>query len=170
LKNFHIQIFSDYLLHLSQFLKKIETSVAGDPRILHAKLAEDMFPLILQAQIAANFSLRTCCPIAGVAVISFSESEQSFSAIQRQITATLNYLNELDSSACDLSVGEITDMAGPVEVTLPCLDFLHRFALPNFFFHLSMVYAIARSAGIGATKGDFDGFHQYPTGFSFDDS
>jgi hypothetical protein len=32
-----------------------------------------------------------------------------------------------------------------------------------------MVYAIARVSGIPLTKGDFDGIHTYPTGFSFEE-
>jgi hypothetical protein len=30
-----------------------------------------------------------------------------------------------------------------------------------------MAYAIARAAGVPLSKGDFDGYHQYPDGFSF---
>lgn len=37
----------------------------------------------------------------------------------------------------------------------------------NFFFHYSMVYAIARQAGVPVGKADFDGYHLYPHGFSF---
>ena len=41
------------------------------------------------------------------------------------------------------------------------------YALPNFFFHYSMVYAIARQAGVEIGKSDFDGYHDYPVGFTF---
>ena len=43
------------------------------------------------------------------------------------------------------------------------------YAVPNFFFHYSMVYAIARNAGVAIGKTDFDGFHKYPLGFIFTD-
>jgi len=62
----------------------------------------------------------------------------------------------------------IEDMAGPVPISMKAEDFLMRFAYPNFYFHLGMVYAIARSRGVPLTKGDFDGLHQYPPGFSFE--
>ena len=64
----------------------------------------------------------------------------------------------------------IEDMAGPVPISMKAEDFLMRFAYPNFYFHLGMVYAIARSRGVPLTKGDFDGLHQYPPGFSFERS
>ncbi|WP_353506907.1 DUF1993 family protein [Aliiglaciecola sp. LCG003] len=49
-------------------------------------------------------------------------------------------------------------MAGSVKVSLTTSAFLNNFARANFFFHLSVVYVIARSRGISITKGDYDGF------------
>nr|WP_267874749.1 DUF1993 family protein [Telluria antibiotica] len=40
-------------------------------------------------------------------------------------------------------------------------------AVPNFFFHYSMVYAIARQAAVPVGKSEFDGYHRYPSGFTF---
>jgi len=39
--------------------------------------------------------------------------------------------------------------------------FLQQYALPNFFFHLSLVYALLRQQGLPLSKGDFDGWHVY---------
>ncbi|MGV7210836.1 DUF1993 family protein [Oxalobacteraceae bacterium A2-2] len=44
---------------------------------------------------------------------------------------------------------------------------LHLYILPNFHFHLSMAYAIARQQGVALGKPDYDGYHAYPPGFSF---
>jgi hypothetical protein len=41
------------------------------------------------------------------------------------------------------------------------------YAVPNFLFHYSMVYAIARQAGGPVGKSEFDGYHRYPPGFTF---
>jgi hypothetical protein len=164
----YIKIFSLYLNQLSQFLFKIESCVNGNNSILEARLADDMFPLYTQAEIAANFSLRACCPLAHKAVVSFAQQDRTFIGIQTQLKQTLSFLGSLGEESGDLPTEPILDFAGPVQVSLPACEFLQHFALPNFFFHISMVYAIARSKGIAATKGDFDGFHQYPKGFSFE--
>jgi hypothetical protein len=47
-------------------------------------------------------------------------------------------------------------------------EFIELYIIPNFLFHLSMAYAIARAEGIAVSKGDFDGFHSYPEGFCFE--
>lgn len=169
MRNGHIKIFVDYLDRLYKFLDKVKRYDANGDLILEARLASDMFPLHTQVQIAANFSLRSCCPIAKENVRSFNNEERSYAGLQRQLTRTIEYLRELDVIKADLSSGKISDMAGSIKVTLSTSDFLYRFAFPNFFFHISMVYAIARKSGVPASKGDFDGYHEYPIGFSFDD-
>jgi len=169
LNNYHIKVFVNHLELLSKFLTKIEVHVNSDPSILKARLIDGMLPLFAQVEIAASFSLRTSCPIASVGVVSFSQENKSFLGLQAQLRETVDYLVKLDDVPSDLSGCDITDMAGPVEVKLPAFDFINNFAFPNFFFHLSMVYAIARASGMPATKGDFDGIHKYPTGFSFEE-
>jgi hypothetical protein len=62
----------------------------------------------------------------------------------------------------------IDDKAGFAELVLPANEFLYQYAMPNFFFHLSMVYAIAKQSGLCLSKADFDGYHIYPAGFSFE--
>lgn len=166
-KNKHIEIFVGYIDLLSTTLEKIEEHFGGDESILEARLIEDMFPLYVQAEIVASFALRSCCPIAGVEVVSFAKFERSFSNLKAQLQDTVEYLNRLDSAENNLEI-VINDMAGPAPVSMNAWDFLVRFAYPNFYFHLSMVYAIARFKGVKLTKGDFDGLHQYPPGFSFE--
>lgn len=167
MKNTHIEIFVEYLDLLFKAIEKIEAHSKGDESILEARLIEDMFPLYVQAEIVASFALRSCCPIAGVEVVSFAKTKRSFSSLKAQMAETTKYLKSLDSAENNLEV-VINDMAGPAPVSMKADDFLVRFAYPNFYFHLSMVYAIARSRGVKLTKGDFDGLHQYPPGFSFE--
>lgn len=167
MKNKHIEIFVEYLDLLSCAIEKIETHFNGDDSILEARLIEDMFPLYVQAEIAASFALRSCCPIAGVEVVSFAKLKKSFSSLKAQLRETVEYLKSLDSVENNLEV-VVKDMAGPAPVSMNAREFLVRFAYPNFYFHFSMVYAIARSRGVKLTKGDFDGIHRYPPGFSFE--
>jgi hypothetical protein len=61
----------------------------------------------------------------------------------------------------------IVDKAGFNDISLPQSQFILSYIIPNFMFHMSMVYAIARKNGVDLSKGDFDGLHRYPTGFSF---
>jgi hypothetical protein len=166
-KNKHIEIFVEYLRLLSSLIDKIEAHFDGDESILETRLISDMFPLGVQVEIVASFALRSCCPIAGVDVISFARKDKSFANLKAQLQDTVAFITSLDVSENNFEI-EVNDMAGPAPVAMKANDFLVRFAYPNFYFHFSMVYAIARARGVPLTKGDFDGLHQYPLGFSFE--
>ncbi len=127
---------------LSEFFEKIKSCTGGDPSILEARLADDMFPLVIQVQIAADFSLRSCCPIANVDIVSFENENRSFSGIQSQLKQTVEFLRNLDVKEYDLSTGQVSDIAGAAKISLLTSEFLHQFALPNFFFHVSTVWCM----------------------------
>nr|WP_298171256.1 DUF1993 domain-containing protein [uncultured Pseudomonas sp.] len=158
-------IFLRYLKQLRTLVDKIEAH-AGEG-MLSAALSDDMFPLLTQARIAANFSLRACCPLAGTEVLSFDNDEFSFAGLKKQLSQTIDYLQALDIPNADGGAAEVRENAGFAKIALPVDDYVHALALPNFFFHIGMVYAIAKSHGVPVSKGDYDGYHSYPQGFSF---
>ena len=55
----------------------------------------------------------------------------------------------------------IDSQAGDALVSLPGAPFLHQYAMPNFFFHVTSAYAILRSHHVALGKADFDGWHAY---------
>lgn len=61
----------------------------------------------------------------------------------------------------------IRHRAGFAQLDQPGAEYLQLFALPNFFFHLSMGFAVLRQGGIEIGKSDYDGLHDYPQGFRF---
>lgn len=160
-------LFLHYLHQLESMVLTIERHQQGEEQILSARLAADMFPLAMQAKIAINFALRGCCPLAGVAKPDFFEAETSFNAISRQCRRTIEYLQGLPPIT-PTPDQQIEEQVGHRKVSLPAEQFIQQLIAPNFLFHLSMAYAIARAEGVPLGKGDFDGFHLYPSGFSFE--
>src|SRR5690606_10006035 len=111
-----------------------------------------------------------CCPLSGAPVASFDNNDSSFPGLQRQISSTIEHLEGITTEKWETGRDtRFQDQAGFTKVSLPEFEYLQLYTLPNFFFHLSMVYAIARKQGIAVSKGDFDGYHSYPDGFSFED-
>lgn len=164
-----VPVLVHYLKQLDALLVKIAASEGGKVEILDARLADDMLPFANQVRTAANFALRIACPLAGVAVPSYDHVNHSFAGLRQQIENTLNFLQTL--TPADFAGDEnrvIEDRAGFSDLRLPVTEYLYHYALQNFYFHLSMVFAIARSRQIPLGKADFDGYHQYPSGFSFE--
>lgn len=159
------KIFIRYLERMQALLRKIEVS---DKDVACDRLHPDMFPLLQQAKIAINFSLRCCCPLSNREIISFAEEELTFSAIFNEIKQSLEYLREIsDEEFLHMDSTTINTTAGFADLTFSGTDYFLLYCVPNFMFHYCMVYAIARQAGATVGKSDFDGYHQYPLGFSF---
>ena len=159
--------FIYYLRQLKNIVNKIEQACAGDVDILQARLHDNMLPLSNQIRAAINFPLRGICPLAGRELASFDRNENSFQALYDQLENSIRYLQGISASEFNWA-GELSEAAGFAEVKLPAEQFIYLYILPNFYFHLSMVYAIARTRGVPLSKQDFDGLHQYPPGFSFE--
>lgn len=161
------RIFIHYLHQLNVIVEKIAVHQQHNPALLYASLYSDMLPLIAQIRTAANFALRTCCPLAKRARVHFDNSLETYMGLQQQLDETIAYLQAIPAAEFDQPPEKIQDKAGLHELDLTADEYLNCYALPNFFFHLSMAYSIARHAGIPLSKGDFDGYHKYPDGFSF---
>ncbi|MGK5056177.1 DUF1993 family protein [Janthinobacterium sp. LB2P49] len=156
-----VAIFCRSLTQLSAMLDK----TGAAPQLLAARLHPDMLPFTQQVRAAVSFSLRGCCPLAGLAVVDFSAA----ASLQEQIAQTMRYLMAIPAERFDGPLDRICrDRAGFADIALPADAYLNLYILPNFYFHFSMAYAIARSGGATIGKGDFDGYHAYAPGFSFE--
>ncbi|GAA5179702.1 DUF1993 domain-containing protein [Niveibacterium umoris] len=167
-----VPVFSRYLRQLDTMLDKAARHVSeqrgGDATLLAARLAPDMFPLRQQISTAIGFSLRACAPVAARAVPVMPPGDADFAALRARIAFALAWLADLPPDQIDGGATRtITTMAGQATHTLNGADYLLHYALPNFFFHLGMAYAILRAQGVPLGKPDFDGFHAYAPGFSF---
>ncbi|HCS65096.1 MAG TPA: DUF1993 domain-containing protein [Cellvibrio sp.] len=160
-------IFIHYLHQLKVIVEKIAIHQQQNPALLYTSLHSDMLPLLAQIRTTANFALRTCCPLVKRARINFDNTDETYAGLQQQLDETIAYLQAIPAAEFTQPLEKIQDKAGFNELDLTADEYINYYALPNFFFHLSMVYSIARHAGVPLSKGDFDGYHQYPTGFSF---
>ncbi|QDL55644.1 DUF1993 domain-containing protein [Rhodoferax aquaticus] len=161
-----VPVFQRYLRQLQGLLNSASAYLAQtklpEAYVLEARLAPDMLPLAVQVEIAVNFVFRACAPLAGQAVPPLEEHRDSLAALQARVAQGLQYLNSLSHADMAHASGRtISDPAGQTTVTLDASTFLHQYAMPNFFFHVSMVYALLRSLGLPLSKGQFDGWHQY---------
>jgi uncharacterized protein len=142
---------------------QVGDSLSATDELLAARLAPDMAPFALQVLITANFSLRASFPLAGEPVPPFGHFDTSFDGLRQHIAHAAGLLRTLQPAQFALAEQRVLqDRAGDAMVSLPAARFLFEYAMPNFFFHLGMAYAILRSHGVVIGKADFDGWHRYP--------
>jgi uncharacterized protein len=158
-----VPVFKQMLTALSEVLRKAETHAAEkniDPSaLLQARLFPDMFPLVRQVQIAADFSKGVTSRLAGVEVPSWADTEVTFADLQALIAKALAYIGTFD--AAQFEGGENKEIVlrpgTPKEKKLIGSAYLQHYGLPQFFFHVTTAYAILRHNGVEIGKRDYMG-------------
>jgi uncharacterized protein len=131
--------------------KKIDPSV-----LLQARLYPDMFELTRQVQTVTDFAKAAPARLAGVPVPSYADSETTIPELKARIARTLAFLDTLTPEQMEGSEAkEVTLKVGPNDMTFKAPDYLLHFALPNFYFHCAIAYALLRHNGLEIGKRDF---------------
>jgi uncharacterized protein len=162
-----VPVLLRYLARLQGLLviaaQHLATQNLDEGDLLQARLAHDMMSLHQQAAVAVNFAFRTCAPLAQRAADTAAPVEPSLAALTARIGQAQAFLCSLrPEEFADAPLRLAHDRAGLASIDLDGSRFATEYALPNFFFHLSMVYAILRQRGVAVGKSDFDGWHVYP--------
>ncbi len=158
-----VPVFKQLLTALRAILAQADAKVAAtsiEPdALLQARLYPDMFPLLRQVQVAADFARGVSARLAGVDVPVFGFEETSFADLDALLARTLAFLDGVDASAFDGSeTREIVLRPGtPKEKKLSGQAYLVSYGLPQFFFHVTTAYAILRHNGLAIGKRDFMG-------------
>ena len=161
-----VPVFRQILGALAAVLEKAERHALDNKiepaALLQARLFPDMFPLVRQVQIAADFAKGTTARLAGVEVPRYDDNEQSFSELQQRITKTLGFVDSVPQADVDAGAQRaITHGAGERARHFASGEaYVTRFALPNFFFHVTTAYAILRHNGVPIGKKDFIGEYE----------
>jgi hypothetical protein len=163
-----ITIFIHYLEQLKVLLEKAAESNLAEQDILQARLSEDMFPLHQQVTTALSFPIRACYPLINKPVDKQDCDNSSLNGLRLAVDETIQRLQAIPKhQLVGFTERDFNTKAGFAELVFSGDDFIHLYMLPNFFFHYTMVYGILRHLGVKVGKPEFDGFHQYPEGFSF---
>jgi hypothetical protein len=158
-----LPVFEIALGALSGVLDKAEAFAAAkklDASVLATwRLAPDMFALARQVQIASAQAKNGAARLAGVEPPRYEDSETTIEELKARIERTLAFLKTVDRTAIDAAgEREITFPLGPTNKGhMSGADYLSHFVLPNFYFHLSIAYAILRQCGVDLGKPDFLG-------------
>lgn len=158
-----VPVLTQMLKALSDVLKKAEDHATAkniDPNAyLTARLYPDMFPLIRQVQIAADFAKGITSRLAGEEVPAWETEQATFADLQALIAKTLAHVGAFSPDQFAQSEArEIVVRPGtPKEKKLSGSTYLLHYGLPQFFFHVTTSYAILRHNGIEVGKRDYMG-------------
>lgn len=151
-----------YLSTLSAIIDKAAAHCAArkiDPTVLvNFRLAPDMLPFSRQVQIASDVVKGGAARLAGVEMPSFPDTEATFDELKARIAKTVAFVKSVTPAQIDgTEAKEITLKSPNGELKFAGNQYLTGFVLPNFYFHVTMAYAILRHCGVEIGKNDFLG-------------
>jgi uncharacterized protein len=148
-------IFANMLGTLDHLVGKAQDAGMMDD-VLAEKLTQDMFPLEMQFRVALNQVLLALNQVTGKTVPLEEVAYRSLAEVRERIAAVRSQIDQLDPN-------EWREANAPVDLTLPngvrflmsSEEDIRDWIMPNFYFHVTMAYALLRNAGLAIGKMDF---------------
>ena len=152
-----------------------------DPAVLATtRLTVDMMPFAQQVQVATNHATGAPARLAGLELPVLGDDERNLDEIKSRIERALEFLRTIQPHQIDgtedkeivlpkrprLRHLELAGLAPLAQDQFPMnlypmtfkgKDYLLRFAMPNFYFHVTTAYVILRRAGVDIGKHDYLG-------------
>jgi uncharacterized protein len=156
-----LQLFTKTLENLEKWMDKAEEYAKARgfevDVLAKARLAPDQYDFVRQVQSTCDQAKYAAAYLGGKPAPSHPDTEESFAELRARVRKCIDFVATVQEK----------DLAGAGErkVAPPWLggrwlrgdDYLTHVALPNFFFHVSMAYAILRHNGVPLGKMDFIG-------------
>ena len=155
------RVFAKTLENLEKWMDKAE-EYAKDRGfevdvLAQSRLAPDQYSFVKQVQSACDQAKYAAAYLSGAKPPSHPDTEQTFADLRQRIDKCTKFVASVPEK----------DYAGADErkVAPPWMggrwvrgsDYLAELAIPNFYFHATMVYAILRHNGVKLGKMDYIG-------------
>jgi len=153
-----VPAFVAMLTNIKTWLDKAAAQ-KDEAALIEARLAPDMFALARQIQIASDAAKGAAARLTGTEPPVMPDTETSFAELKDRCDKTIAFVQSVDAAAYDAGLGKEVVITFPngAGLRFDGATFLTGFALPNFYFHVSMAYAILRNQGVDLGKQDFLG-------------
>ncbi len=133
--------------------RKVDGKVVADLRLIM-----DMFPLKRQVQIACDTAKGAAARLAGIEIPKHDDVESTIPELKQRIATTLAFVSSVQpAQLAGAELREIVLKFPSVTLNFTGQSYVTMFVLPNFYFHVTTVYAILRQNGVDLGKNDYLG-------------
>ena len=156
-----ILVFAKTLKNLEQWMDKAAAQAKAKGYevdiLAQARLAPDQYPFARQVQSACDQAKYAAAYLGAKQAPSHPDTEQTFAELRQRIQKCLGFIESVPAK--DFTGAEARRVAPPWlrGQWMHGDDYLVHVALPNFFFHATMAYAILRHNGVDLGKMDYIG-------------
>lgn len=125
---------------------------------LGARLIEDMAPLTRQVQMVTDTPKGVAVRVGQVEGEVWADEETTFDELQARLAKAVAFLQSVPADGFEgREDAKVTLTTPSGDIPFIGATYVHGFAIPNFYFHLSMAYALLRKQGVPIGKLDFLG-------------
>jgi uncharacterized protein len=151
--------FIHCLKALSAILEKSRLYVpANEASLLSSRLIADMAALPFQIQRISDTAKGLAVRLGKAEPVVMPDTETTFPELQARIAKTIALLEKLDPKCMDgMEDVEVVLRTQGLDRKFTGRSYVQTFAVPNFYFHLCMAYAILRKEGVPLGKLDYFG-------------
>jgi hypothetical protein len=157
-----IPAFIRGLQNLSAMLEKSKAFATeqgmGLSELLDARLIDDMAPLTRQVQMVTDTAKFVAVRVGQVENEAWADDEASYEDVEARVSKAILFLQNVSTEGFDSREEAKVVLTTPSgDIPFTGSTYVFGFAIPNFYFHLSMAYALLRMKGVPVGKLDFLG-------------
>jgi len=150
------------LTNLSALIDKATAHAAArkfDPGVLvQTRLYPDMLPFPRQVQFACDSAKGAAARLAGIEVPRHEDTETTFAELKQRIAKTLDFIGSVRPQQFAGAEERTIELKFPnATLRFSGRSYVTDFVLPNFYFHVTIAYALLRHNGVEIGKQDFLG-------------
>jgi hypothetical protein len=133
-------------------------SKSFDPDVfVGLRLAPDQFALARQVQSACDTAKFGVSRLTGRDAPVFADTEKTVAELKARVEAVIKYLGTFSPADFEGAATRVVTQPRWEGKTMTGADYFLEHVVPNFFFHLTHVYAILRHNGVNIGKRDYLG-------------
>lgn len=156
-----VPTFIRILTSVKGMLKKAEAYAEAkkfDANVfLSTRLAPDMFAFTKQIQIATDMAKGCAARLSGQEPPKYEDNEATIQDLYQRIDKTIAYLKTITPDSFKGCEDRRVNLPWAPGKYMMGAEYAEEMALPNFYFHCSMAYALLRNNGVDLGKMDFLG-------------
>jgi hypothetical protein len=162
LYDFTVPAFIRALKNLSHQLDKAQAHATAKKvdfqAFAQARLIADMRPLTSQVQIACDNAKGCVARLAAIEAPKHEDTETTYEELKARIGKTIDFIASVKPEQfAGAETREVVLNFPGLTLKFNGQDYVTKFALPNFYFHVTMAYALLRKNGVDIGKADFLG-------------
>jgi hypothetical protein len=126
--------------------------------LLEARVIDDMAPLTRQVQMVTDTAKGVAVRVGQMENAVWADAEVSFDELQARISKAIAFVKAAPAGGFDGREDAAVTLQTPSgDFPFTGSSYVHGYAIPNFYFHLTTAYAILRMKGVPLGKLDFLG-------------